>query len=478
MSKSKSWSVKGIAPETRDTARDAAQAAGMPIGAWIDSAILKASRGELPGIPVVATESTTDDTSTDMLDDSTGSRAAVSDSAAAKPATTAAEQPQVATPETGASRPPSPGISPIKDVGPPPPKRGTEVRPGIRPLAPAAPRVGAMRYVLAAVVFVTLIGAGGWIFVELSRPDKPQGAGTTAATGATPAVDASPAPATATAPESAAPELPDILRELTRAANAGEARAQHDLGMLYLTGRLVAKNPAEAAKWFEKAAVQGHPNAQFNLGVLYQQGEGVPENQQLAFFWYQSAAEQNYPRAQHNLAAAYAEGRGVALSEAKAVEWFTKAANNGVAPSQHSLGLIFERGYGDIKPDLVAARSWYASAAAQGYTQSAERLSGIDAKLAALPPPTTGEQPAAAAPAVGEKPAADRPLTRSEIREIQALLNKLNFSAGPADGQIGQRTVSAISLYQKFAGFPEDGKATRALLEDLRAVAQAMGTSG
>ncbi len=78
----------------------------------------------------------------------------------------------------------------------------------------------------------------------------------------------------------------------------------------------------------------------------------------------------------------------------------------------------------------------------------------------------------AATPATDSPAADDRPLGRNEIRELQRLLNSLDFDAGPADGQIGPKTTSAITLYQKFAGFEPDGKATRELLIDLRAVAR------
>jgi peptidoglycan hydrolase-like protein with peptidoglycan-binding domain len=67
---------------------------------------------------------------------------------------------------------------------------------------------------------------------------------------------------------------------------------------------------------------------------------------------------------------------------------------------------------------------------------------------------------------------------RSQIREIQTLLTKMNFNPGDADGQLGQRTADAIKLYQKFAGIDVDGKASRNLLEDLHAVAETMAKGG
>jgi peptidoglycan hydrolase-like protein with peptidoglycan-binding domain len=54
----------------------------------------------------------------------------------------------------------------------------------------------------------------------------------------------------------------------------------------------------------------------------------------------------------------------------------------------------------------------------------------------------------------------------------------MNFKPGDADGQLGQRTADPIKLYQKFAGLDVDGRASRDLLEDLRAVAETMAKGG
>jgi hypothetical protein len=45
MARQAPWSVKGVDDEARQIARDAAEAAGMPIGAWIDRAILTTTEG-------------------------------------------------------------------------------------------------------------------------------------------------------------------------------------------------------------------------------------------------------------------------------------------------------------------------------------------------------------------------------------------------------------------------------------------------
>jgi hypothetical protein len=54
------------------------------------------------------------------------------------------------------------------------------------------------------------------------------------------------------------------------------------------------------------------------------------------------------------------------------------------------------------------------------------------------------------------------------IRDIQKNLAALGYNPGPADGQMGARTRTAISRYQQQAGLAVDGKPSRELLEHLQ----------
>jgi TPR repeat protein len=53
------------------------------------------------------------------------------------------------------------------------------------------------------------------------------------------------------------------------------ASAQFRLGLNYLHGLSVEKNPVEAVKWFRIAAEQGDAGAQGILGVSYSSGGGL-----------------------------------------------------------------------------------------------------------------------------------------------------------------------------------------------------------
>jgi len=98
-------------------------------------------------------------------------------------------------------------------------------------------------------------------------------------------------------PEKDASPAADI-ETMRKAAEAGDADAQYDLGLMYHDGEGVPEDYVEAVKWFRKAAEQGHAAAQFYLGIAYHGGVGVPKDDAEAVKWLRKAAEQGHARAQ------------------------------------------------------------------------------------------------------------------------------------------------------------------------------------
>ena len=82
------------------------------------------------------------------------------------------------------------------------------------------------------------------------------------------------------------PEI-DALRAR---AEAGDAEAQVDLGVMYFVGDGVPQDYAEAVRWYRLAADQGHARAQFKLGFMYATGDGVPQDGVQAHMWFNLAA--------------------------------------------------------------------------------------------------------------------------------------------------------------------------------------------
>ncbi|MCF6337598.1 MAG: sel1 repeat family protein [Gammaproteobacteria bacterium] len=114
-----------------------------------------------------------------------------------------------------------------------------------------------------------------------------------------------------------------------RLAEAGNAEAQHNLAMLYRTGKGVEKDMSASFKWFQQAAEQGIPDAQYYLGHMYDSGESVEKDLSKAFEWYKKAAEQGQGLAQINLGVMYADGIGIPQNIEQAYLWFHVATAQG-----------------------------------------------------------------------------------------------------------------------------------------------------
>ena len=70
----------------------------------------------------------------------------------------------------------------------------------------------------------------------------------------------------------------------------------------------------------------------------------------------------------------------------------------------------------------------------------------------------------------------DDGLSAAEIGEIQVLLSRLDLDPGSEHGTLTPATAAAIRSYQEMAGLLADGEADRALLEELRSVAELYGS--
>ncbi|MEL6795075.1 MAG: peptidoglycan-binding protein, partial [Pseudomonadota bacterium] len=66
-------------------------------------------------------------------------------------------------------------------------------------------------------------------------------------------------------------------------------------------------------------------------------------------------------------------------------------------------------------------------------------------------------------------PRGDRPLSRTEKREMQGLLTRLGFDTKGVDGIIGPNSINAIRGFQRSRGLIPDGYASARFLEALRA---------
>jgi TPR repeat protein len=86
------------------------------------------------------------------------------------------------------------------------------------------------------------------------------------------------------------------------AAEQGHVQAAYALGLAFRQGDGIQADLCQAVSWFEKAAVAGHAKAQWNLGGIYiSGGEGVPQDLKRAFQYCQQSAEQGFAPGQASL---------------------------------------------------------------------------------------------------------------------------------------------------------------------------------
>ena len=125
---------------------------------------------------------------------------------------------------------------------------------------------------------------------------------------------------------------PGGVDELRKVADLGSAPAQFYLAKLYEVGeRGVKKDLSESRRWTTRAAEGGDRKAMHNLGIAYISGVGGPKNSTTAAQWFRRAADLGLVDSQYNLAALYEQGLGVSQNPAEAYKWYLIAARTGDA---------------------------------------------------------------------------------------------------------------------------------------------------
>lgn len=168
---------------------------------------------------------------------------------------------------------------------------------------------------------------------------------------------------------------PDLIDAIMSASADGDAKAQWNMGILYLTGRNnhVPKDVKKAIYWLTQAAEQGEARARFNLYFVYRDGEGVPSDWELAGNWLVKASEAGSKEADGELASIYMFGGIFAPDDDKANIYLKKLAQSGDPWAQYNLALNFEFGRG-LEVDEKEAAALYRKAAESGFADAQFRL--------------------------------------------------------------------------------------------------------
>lgn len=187
---------------------------------------------------------------------------------------------------------------------------------------------------------------------------------------------------------------------LQRAAEQGHQPSQVQLGVMFLEGKNVAKDPASAGKWFLRAAEQGNAEAQARLQVMYTEGVGVPKDRFEANQWkfatlsnrektltsiaaavnsapaiqgrgtiadYLPYAEQGSALAQYQVGRLYFDAPYGERDERLGLEWMTKAAQQGHIRAMVDVAKILAFGARGVEANQANAMEWFGAAAKQDF---------------------------------------------------------------------------------------------------------------
>lgn len=133
-----------------------------------------------------------------------------------------------------------------------------------------------------------------------------------------------------------------------------------------------------AMRLWRELADQGDPLALFAVGMLYQDGQGVAKDEAEAVRWFLRAAQKGNEGAQEVLYEAYMQGRGVPVDYAEAEKWMRPLAEKGYGMSQFFLAGLYLR-----KQNLIESYKWLMLAKRQTLTSdlASKGLENLRAKM-------------------------------------------------------------------------------------------------
>lgn len=167
------------------------------------------------------------------------------------------------------------------------------------------------------------------------------------------------------------------LSRLFEAANAGDTKAQLQLGMLSLSGQAtVEQNYANAMGWFQNAAARGHAEAHAYIGLIHVQGWGVPKDAAEGVRWLNKAIELGDPHGMLMLASLYQKGNGVPQDGAEALRLLETAAAKGFAGAFEGLFRTHREGAGGTPKNEAEAARWMILGAEAGHAEL-QRNAGV-----------------------------------------------------------------------------------------------------
>jgi TPR repeat protein len=150
-----------------------------------------------------------------------------------------------------------------------------------------------------------------------------------------------------------------------KAAGYGFVPALDVLGERALAGTDGTRDPVRGLSQLKEAADAGYPAAQFHLARAYYAGDAVPRDVTMARTYFDAAARAGIPAALFAAGRMRDLGEGVKADPAQAIVYYKDAALKGDRDARFALGTYFYSGE-VVGKNLATARQWFGAAARQG----------------------------------------------------------------------------------------------------------------
>ena len=155
-----------------------------------------------------------------------------------------------------------------------------------------------------------------------------------------------------------------------RAVQMGYAPAMNLLGWCYNSGRGVARDDAEAIRWYEKSNTG---IGMYNIGVCHENGNGVPKDLSIALQWYRKALENGYAKAGDRIPILEAE---IKKQQEEQLRKEKEAAKQKEAHDLFEEGYRNEMGIG-MEKNIIRAAELYLQASNKGHPEAMKRANDL-----------------------------------------------------------------------------------------------------
>jgi len=148
----------------------------------------------------------------------------------------------------------------------------------------------------------------------------------------------------------------EALAILERLADAGDARAQYEVALMYLQGIGTKVDPLRGGQWMLTAANNGNVTAMVEIGGRFENGVNAEKNLILAFTWYRRAALTGDGIGCYKLAMLYEVGSGVPQDLPRAYAWYRMAGSTAgkiAAQRVNQIMTPLDRERGDLLYDIL-----------------------------------------------------------------------------------------------------------------------------